>query len=62
MTYTVLLFAMRFMTQTAGYLIFVHKQSNKRQIVMSHSIEEETGTSPLGYGKGLIPTTGLVTC
>jgi len=51
---------MRFMTKTGGYLIFVHKQNNERQIVTPYSTEEETGNSPVGQWKNiLIPIRGL---
>jgi len=55
-----LLFKMRFITQTGGYSIFVHKQNNERQIVTSYSTEEETGNSPLGQWEYfLMPIRGL---
>jgi hypothetical protein len=56
----VLLFNMRFMPQTGGYFIFVHKQNNERQVVTPYSTEEETGNSPLGQWKDfLMPVRGL---
>lgn len=50
----VLLFNMRYMTQTGGYLIFVHKQTKERQILTPYSTEEETGNSPLGQRKDFV--------
>jgi hypothetical protein len=38
-----LLLNMRSMTQTGGYLIFVHRQNNERKIVTPYSTDEESG-------------------